>query len=141
MISPSVETKATFGPPVPRSTARTYLVPSAAMFSPPILPYSLRCQGCGVHSAGPKPGQGNGAEDRGRLTGWLRETHRDGRHCWLPSEDSNLDQRLQRPLCYRYTTRQPGSPTPTHKPGGAFCVPPAATEAWCRRPGSNRHGG
>ena len=25
---------------------------------------------------------------------------------WLPSRDSNPDQRLQRPVCYRYTTRQ-----------------------------------
>ena len=25
---------------------------------------------------------------------------------WLPSQDSNLDAKLQRLLCYRYTTRQ-----------------------------------
>src|SRR3972149_332228 len=25
--------------------------------------------------------------------------------CWLPSQDSNLDQRIQSPVCYRYTTR------------------------------------
>lgn len=25
---------------------------------------------------------------------------------WLPSKGSNLDQGLQRPVCYRYTTRQ-----------------------------------
>ncbi len=25
---------------------------------------------------------------------------------WLPSQDSNLDKKLQRLLCYRYTTRQ-----------------------------------
>ena len=43
---------------------------------------------------------------------------------WLPSRDSNPDHRLQRPVCYRYTTRQWG--------GGG--------EVWCRRPDSNRHG-
>jgi hypothetical protein len=37
---------------------------------------------------------------------------------WLPSRDSNPGQRIQSPVCYHYTTRH-----------------------WCRRPGSNRHGG
>src|SRR3972149_6796506 len=28
---------------------------------------------------------------------------------WLPSQDSNLDQGIQSPLCYLYTTRQRGA--------------------------------
>ncbi len=31
---------------------------------------------------------------------------------WLRSQDSNLDQGIQSPLCYRYTTPQPGFSRP-----------------------------
>lgn len=37
--------------------------------------------------------------------------------CWLPGQDSNLDAKLQRLLCYRYTTRQPMSIIAVHTEG------------------------
>lgn len=42
----------------------------------------------------------------GRISEPPRPSVMDDPDSWLPSRDSNPDQRLQRPVCYRYTTRQ-----------------------------------
>ena len=50
---------------------------------------------------------------------------------WLPGKGSNLDQGIQSPLCYRYTTRQGTSILDSdHLSGRAF--PPAG--GWLMEP-------
>ena len=60
---------------------------------------------------------------------------------WLPSQDSNLDQGIQSPLCYRYTTRHQGLlAARRNKRGGRSAFPPPAPTPIAGAEGRTRTG-